>query len=229
MQPNVQSPRQVIFTPGRKQQSIRRYWLLIFFTSIVLAILAAFLNGFWLTSVQPVINLNDETSYTTTTCNVVGIRLEHDVTIGLHTSWRGELTVIYNRTKTATTTSSNALNTRTATIHDHITGIYGSFEFATTFLDRYEIGQQIKCYVNEKKPYYATAKLPQAVYSIIIFSCLLLGIGIIAFVLLLIITLYSFAKFVKTKEWNEDKGSWVQITTSNIVKPDETEGEEEKN
>jgi hypothetical protein len=196
-------PHQIIFTPGRKQVSIRRYWFLIFVLSLVVAILASLLNGFLLTSIIPVLNLNsNNVKYSKTLCNVTGIKLQNDVTIGLRSVWRGELTVNY---------LDDAVKTRTATVFDHVSGMYSNKIWASKFLDKYAVDDTIECYVDASAPYQAVTRRPQAVYSSVIFACLLIGVGVLAASIFLCITIVSFAKFVKSREWDECRGVWVSV------------------
>lgn len=205
----MQSPRQVIFTPGRKQISIRRYWFLLFVSVSLLATLSLFFNGFMRTSVLPVLDLNGD-KFVQKICQIKKLKLEHDVSIGLHSVWRGELTLAYNYTTTAGGTQS-----RTATAHSHVSGSYTNKEIANDFLEQHELlGKDglIECFVDYKSPYHATTIRPQVVYSSVIFALILLGVGILCTLWLLVVASVSFLRFVRNRVWDEERGVWMNIT-----------------
>ena len=104
-----------IFLPGRKQAPIKRYWALLFSFTTLSAVFVGVFAGYWSTSVAPVLALNNDGAYVEKSCIVMGRRLEHDVSVGIHSVWRGEVSVAYLHPEKN--------ETFTATIHDHITGV----------------------------------------------------------------------------------------------------------
>ena len=104
-----------VFLPGRKQAPIKRYWALLFLFTSLSAVFVGLFVGYWSTSVAPVLALNADGAYVEKACTVIGRRLEHDVSVGIHSVWRGEVSVAY--------VHPEKNETFTATIHDHITGV----------------------------------------------------------------------------------------------------------
>lgn len=197
----------VIFLPGRKNNAIRRYWAILFFFTAASALFIGLFSGYWSTSVAPVLELNsaEPGTFEKMTCRVTSRRLEHDVSVGIHSVWRGEVTVAY---------LDGNNDTLTATIHDHITGVYGSRTVATEFLLSHTVGKEIDCYVNPSAPFYAASVRPQIVYSGVVFICCLLGTLSLVSLVLVGVTLKSFSHFLSSYLWDEEKGVWVEVKGS---------------
>ena len=100
------------------------------------------------------------------------------------------------------------------TIHDHITGVYGSRAAATEFLLSHTVGSDIACYVNPSAPFYAASVRPQIVYSGVVFICCLLGTLSLVSVVMVLVTLKSFSHFLSSYLWDEEKGVWVEVKGS---------------
>ena len=195
-----------IFLPGRKQAPIKRYWALLFFFFSLSAVFVGVFAGFWATSVRPVISLNSDDAYQKATCTVTGRRLEHDVSVGIHSVWRGELTVSY--------VHPERNETFMATVHDHITGVYGARAYARDFLLKHTVGEDISCYVEPSEPFYAATSRPQVVYSGVIFVCLVLGALGLASLAMMCVTAKGLIHFMRSMVWDETKGNWIEVKGS---------------
>jgi hypothetical protein len=195
-----------VFLPGRKQAPIKRYWALLFFFSALSATFVGVFTGYWSTSVAPVLALNADGAYIKEACTVTGRRLEHDVSVGIHSVWRGEVSVAYIH--------PDKNETFTAMIHDHITGVYGAREKARHFLLQHTVGSEISCYVEPSEPFYAASARPQVVYSSVIFICCVLGALGLASIAMMLVTLKGLVHFTRSMIWVESEGTWVEVTGS---------------
>jgi hypothetical protein len=214
--PPQQLPAAQFLMPNKKQISIRRYWYLLCLSTALLAILTSFLNGYIQTSITPVLGLAH--NYQHTQCKVVGIKLQHDVSIGLHSSFRGELSVVYNRTQSSNSESKSipVASSTHATIHHHITGSYTTKKEATMFLNKYAIDQTIDCYTDKDSPYHATTSIDQYVFSSILVIVFILALFMVIVLLFICVTLKSFNHFVQKREWDAARGVWIQLNDTEM-------------
>ena len=193
-----------VFPPGKKEQGIRRYAMFMLLLFVVDAFVWGVFSGVYITSVAPVVALNDGVSFTEARCTCTAYTLQHDVSVGFVSSFRGEITAFYNDT------TSGRL--RYVQIHDTVTGIYGSLGWATNFLDRFSIGGDFECFINKSQRYYAAIK-PEGVMGSIVFLLVVLGLMGVTIFYALLRTFGSYIKFRREYEWDEKQEVWIVKTT----------------
>eukprot|EP00946_MAST-07B_sp_MAST-7B-sp1_P002874 g2874.t1 len=190
-----------IFNRDPKDIGSRRYLAFICLGTLLSAICALLIASYYTVSIEPIIALAQNDVYSKRTCEVVDNNLFHDVTVGISSSWRGELRVIYNTTVGENTPFR-------ATVHDMVTGQLGTQAWAVAFIRAHPIGDRFQCLVDiNNLPWYAA--LPkQHVEETVTVAVTFLSLLLAGFSLITLKSCYNFYKFKRYYSWNADLGVW---------------------
>ena len=195
-----------LFPRDPKAIGTRRY-LMVLFASLVLVALFTFLFvQYYIVSVVPIQQLTNTDMYQNRVCVVKDQNLVHDVTVGLGSTWRGELRVEYNLTQGVSSEFG-------ATVHELVTGQLGFQSTAVAFLRRadHQVGAKFNCLVDiANMPFYAVpVSPPQQVAGSVITSMTFIMIFDLVFAFLMLRSLYNFYLFLRFYSWNADLNVWV--------------------
>jgi hypothetical protein len=190
-----------LFNRDPKDIGTRRYLAFICLGVFFSLICGLLIGSYYSVSIQPVIELAEKNIYSERTCEVFDNNLFHDVTLGISSSWRGELRVVYNKTIGKSTPFR-------ATVHDMVTGQLGTKAWAVAFIRAHPIGERFKCLVDiSNLPWYAA--LPDqhveetVTVAVTFLSILLAGVSLVT-----LRSCYNFYKFKRYYSWNADLGVW---------------------
>ena len=171
-----------LFPRSPKAIGKRRYLMVICVGFLLMAILTFIFVSYYVVSVEPIHQLSNREIYQERNCLVLDQNLHHDVTVGLGSTWRGELRVQYNLTIGENTP-------QIATVHELVTGQLGFQTTALEFLRRpdHQIGKYFPCLVDVNMPYYAAPVAPtQVVAGSVIFSMTFIMIFDVRLLLLIV-------------------------------------------
>lgn len=195
-----------LFPRDPKAIGTRRYLMVIFAAALVVGFLSFLFTMYYLVSVEPILELSDMIKYQKRTCTVLDQTLHHDVTVGLGSTWRGELRVAYNLT-------ANVDSRMVATVHELVTGQLGFQTTAIEFLRRpdHQVGAKFSCLVDVTNlPYYAVPVSPeQVVAPSIIASMIFIMLFNLFFAYFMLRSMYNFYIFIRYYSWNGDINVWV--------------------
>ena len=162
-----------LFPREPKAIGTRRYVMVIIASLSLCALLTFLFVSYYVVSVEPVTRLSNTEIYQQRTCLVLDQDLHHDVTVGLGSTWRGQLRVQYNMT-------AGVQTPMVATVHELVTGQLGYQSTAIVFLRRpdHQVGESFKCLVDVANlPYFAAPVSPtQEVASSVIAAMTIIGL-----------------------------------------------------
>jgi hypothetical protein len=191
----------------------RRYLMVICAGFTLTAFFTFLFVSYFVVSVEPIHLLSDKTVYQERRCLVLSQNLHHDVTVGLGSTWRGELTVRYNMTAGVETPM-------VATVHELVTGQLGYQTTALQFLRRadHQIGTTFPCLVDVANlPYFAAPVSPtQEVARSVIASMTIIMIIDVMVTFLAFRSLYNFYIFARYYTWNADQNVWIVTGHGNM-------------
>jgi len=194
-----------LFPRDPKAIGTRRYLMVIFASAVVVGFLSFLFTMYYLVSVQPIQELSDTVKYQKRTCTVLDQNLFHDVTVGLGSTWRGELRVAYNLTK-------NVNSRMVANVHELVTGQLGFQSTAIEFLRRpdHQVGATFSCLVDvANMPYYAVPVAPaQIVAGSVIASMTFIMLFNLFFAYLMFRSMYNFYVFIRYYSWSAENSVW---------------------
>ena len=196
-----------LFPRDPKAIGTRRYIMVIFAGTVLVAIFSFLFAQYYTVSVLPVQQLSNTDMYQPRVCTVLEQTLFHDVTVGLGSSWRGELRVEYNTIRDSNDTKF------IASVHELVSGQLGFKHKAVEFLRRpdHQVGATFNCLVDiQDMPYYAVPVVPeQSVARSVITGMTFIMIFDLIFAFLMLRSLYNFYLFRRYYQWNADLNVWV--------------------
>ena len=166
----------------------RRYLAFICLGVFLSSLCGVLIGSYYSVSIEPVIELAAGKGYSERTCEVIDTNLFHDVTVGISSSWRGELRVVYNKTVGENTPFR-------ATVHDMVTGQLGTQVWAVAFIRAHPVGERFKCLVDiSNLPWYA-AFPGQHVEETVTVAVTLLSILLAGLSVITLRSCYNFCKY----------------------------------